>query len=127
MTEFVLDASALLALLRSEPGAERVMSVIDGAAISAVNWSEVVQKSIANGLDHRERRADLEMLGLRVEPFLPEDAEAAAELWPRTRGLGLSLADRACLALARRLDATALTADRTWLDLRPALRVESIR
>lgn len=127
MTAFVLDASAVLAFLRSEPGAERVASVIADAAISAVNWSEVVQKSIANGLDHRERRADLESLGLRVEPFLPEDAEAAAELWPRTHGLGISLADRACLALAGRLGATALTADRTWLDLRPALKVEAIR
>ncbi len=96
MSPFVIDASALLAFLRSEPGAERVGVVLSGAAISAVNWSEVVQKSIAHGLDHSGRRADLEVIGLHVEPFLPQDAEAAASLWTRTKNLGLSLADRAC-------------------------------
>ena len=127
VSPFVIDASALLAFLRREPGAERVGAVLSGATISAVNWSEVVQKSIAHGLDHAGRRADLEVIGLRVEPFLAEDAEAAASLWIRTKDVGLSLADRACLALSQRLDATALTADRAWLRLRAGIRIESIR
>jgi len=62
-------------------------------------------------------REDVEALGVRIEVFTAEDAECAARLWPATRALGLSLGDRACLALGRRVGAPVLTTDRAWLDL----------
>ena len=113
----VLDASALLALLHDEPGAEKVEPLLEGALISSVNWSEVAHKSLDRGVDLDGLRNDLEALGLTITPFVVEDAEAAAALRGQTAGLGLSLADRACLALAGRLEAPALTTDRAWAEL----------
>ncbi len=111
----VLDASALLAMLHSESGAEIVEAAIDQGAISTVNWSEVYQRSVGRGVDVAGLRNDVEALGVEIVPFTVDDAEQAAELWPPTRHIGLSLGDRACLALARRLGLPALTADRSWL------------
>jgi PIN domain nuclease of toxin-antitoxin system len=118
----VLDASAVLALLFREKGAVDVEEVLGDSIISAVNWSEVVQKLAARGIPAPEA---LFVLGLRVEPFTLPDAQAAAGLWGRGRSLGLSLADRACLALASRLGAPAWTADQVWAtgDLGVAVRV----
>jgi PIN domain nuclease of toxin-antitoxin system len=105
-----------------------VERLLDGASMSTVNWSEVVQKSRARGVDVDGLRAEVEALGLSLVPFSAEDAEVAAELWASVpRAAGLSLADRACLALARRLGATAVTADRTWQDLRIEVQVTAIR
>ena len=126
-TGCVIDASALLALLHSEPGAEVVEEVLEQAAISTVNWSEVYQRWIAHGVDVAGLRADVEALGLEIVPLTVEDAEQAAELWSATRLRGLSLGDRACLALARRLVRPALTADRAWLDLGLGVEVRAIR
>ncbi|HET7044622.1 MAG TPA: type II toxin-antitoxin system VapC family toxin [Gaiellaceae bacterium] len=123
----VLDASALLALLHAEPGAPVVEDAVERAVISAVNWSEVQQRRVAHGVDGTGLRADVEGLGVAIEPFTAEDAEQAAELWAPTRSLGLSLADRACLALALRLGRPALTADRAWLELDVGVEIRSIR
>lgn len=122
----VLDSSAVLALVRSEPGADKVAGRTEGAAISAVNWCEVLQVARRLGLltPHLER--DLEQLGLRVEAFGAEDAGAAARLLDVKTTLGLSLGDRACMALAQRLGATAVTADRAWLAVK-GIKVEAIR
>jgi ribonuclease VapC len=98
----VLDASALLALLQGEAGAEQVEVVIDESALSTVNWSEVCQRSLARGIGTEGLRTDVEALGLRIEPFVAEDAEAAAALWPAGRRVELSLGDRACLPERRR-------------------------
>lgn len=119
----VLDASALLAYLQREPGAADVQPLIERARISAVNWSEVVQKSLVRGVvvDRVERR--LLALGLLIEPFTAADAAVAAELSSITRGAGLSLADRACLALARRLGVTAMTTDGAWAPIAGAAGV----
>lgn len=114
---YALDASAVLAMLQAEPGGELVEMVIDLSRISSVNWSEVVQKAAARGAVVDGMRRDFEELGLVVEPFTGEDAETAAELWETGRSAGLSLGDRACLALATRLGAPALTTDRAWADL----------
>lgn len=116
---YALDASALLALLQGEAGGDMVGEVLEHAIISSVNWSEVVQKAAAREVDVEGLRADVEALGLVVLPFSAEEAEEAAALWPRTRHAGLSLGDRACLALARRVGLTALTTDHAWgrLDL----------
>jgi PIN domain nuclease of toxin-antitoxin system len=113
----VLDASALLALLHDEPGGREVEPFVEEAAISSVNWSEVVQKSLALEVELEGLREDLEALGLSIQPFVAGDAEVSAMLWRYTREHGLSLADRACLALASRLSVPALTADRIWAGL----------
>jgi len=113
----VLDASALLAFLQGEPGAAEVAPLIGHARVSAVNWSEVVQKSLAHGVALARVERRLLALGLVIEPFTAADGSLAAELWAVTRTAGLSLADRACLALARRLGLKAMTTDAAWAPL----------
>lgn len=123
----VLDASALLAYLRQEPGAELVDALLADSRMASVNWAEVVQKSISAGVDVEGMQADLQALGMRVEPFLPVDGEQAALLWPLTRELCLSLADRACLSLGLRLGLTVVTCDRAWAQLPMELPVQLLR
>jgi ribonuclease VapC len=109
----VLDASALLAFLQGEPGADVVEARLEaGATTGAANWSEVAQKVLAHGRSWELARGLLLGYGMIVEPVTADDAERAARLW--RSGAGLSLADRLCLALAERLGATAWTADRQW-------------
>lgn len=119
---WVLDASALLALLFNEPGGEMVERGLDSSAISAVSLSEVMQKSIARGVDVGTLRDDLAAVGVRTIDFDGDTAEEAANLWAETKRAGLSLGDRACLALARQLRLPAVTADQAWqgFDLMPA-------
>ncbi|MGV8909986.1 MAG: PIN domain-containing protein [Propionicimonas sp.] len=113
MSSVVLDASALLAYLFSEPGSDAVEeALLAGAACSAVNYSEVVQKIRAAGIDVNPAIGALEAMGLDVVSASSADAVAAAELW--RSGTALSLADRFCLATAARLNVPALTADRAW-------------
>jgi PIN domain nuclease of toxin-antitoxin system len=124
----VLDASALLAWLHEEPGGEKVEPLLGRSVVSAVNLSETLQKGLSRGVDAVGLREDLEALGLEVVSFTAEDAELAAELWAATRHLGLSLGDRACLATAKRLEVTAVTADRDWAKVEDEeLRVECVR
>lgn len=130
----VLDASALLAYLGNEAGAEVVAGAIsEGATISTVNLAEALSTLATRGADPAAVVAKLIDRGLldgaiTVEPFTAADATEAARLRPLTRSAGLSLADRACLALARRLSREALTADRAWLDLEiEQLHIRSIR
>lgn len=113
MTGAVLDASAVLAFVQGEDGADAVEGeLVVGARCGAANWSEVAQKVRAADRDWDLVRALLMSYPLTVDPVLTEDAEWAAQRW-RARE-GLSLADRLCLALAERVDATAWTADRSW-------------
>ncbi len=123
----VLDASALLVVLHDEPGAAAVELLLDGAAVSAVNWSEVVQKMLARGVDVTGLHEEVASLGVRVAVFDLDAAEAAAALWTTTRDAGLSLGDRACLALARSLNATAVTADRSWAKIAAGVQVQVVR
>lgn len=123
----VLDASALLAYLRTEPGSEAVDGVLGSALISSVNWAEVLQKSLSAGVEVEGLRQELQALGLAVEPFSAGDADTAAMLWPQTRNLGLSLADRACLSLALRLNLPVLTCDPLWAELTLPLRIQLLR
>ncbi|MSQ40077.1 MAG: PIN domain-containing protein [Dehalococcoidia bacterium] len=127
VTEVVLDASALLVALHGEPGGSLVEPRIDRAAISSINWAEVLQRHVARGIAIGGLRADLEALGLTIVPFSAEDAEAVARLWPNSRSLGLSLGDRACLGLALRLGLPALTADRVWAGLQVGVEVQVVR
>lgn len=123
----VLDASALLAFLRRETGWEAVSDALEGARMSSVSWSETVQKLRQHGGETRGLLPLLTQLGLTVSAFDMRDAERAADLWPHTRARGLSLEDRACLALAQKLGATALTTDRAWADLSLRVPVRLIR
>ena len=125
--EFVLDASALLAALHDEPGSDMVTPLLPRCAMSAVNWSEVVQKSLGRGVNIAGMRDDITSLGMTIVPFSTEDSELAAQLWLETRARGLSLGDRACLALALRLKLPALTADRAWVGMKLPLKVRVIR
>lgn len=121
----VLDASAVLAYTQSEQGADLVASLLRSSLASSLNWSEVVQKTIAGGADEHGLRQDLEALGLRVIPFDVIDAELAAQLWRRAPSL--SLADRACLALASRFGLPAITCDRAWQRFDLGVEVRLIR
>jgi ribonuclease VapC len=116
----VLDASAFLAYLHDEPGADTVADAIaEGTHISSVNLAEVLGHFARLGAQPSDLADDLSARGLlgvavRVEPFTPPDAVETARLRPLTAELGLSLGDRACLALARRLGVPVLTADGAW-------------
>ena len=130
MPSTVLDASALLAYLRDEQGSEIVADAIaGGTAISTVNLAEVLSRVADRDGDPARlvgQMVDRGLLGgaISVESFTDKDAVEVARLRPETRGQGLSLGDRACLALARRLGLPALTADAAWsrLDLEVTLR-----
>lgn len=109
----VLDASAILAFVQNEAGADLVEAALsDDSRCGAANWSEVAQKILAADRDWDLVRALLVSYDLRVEPVVAEDAEWAARRWKR--GEGLSLADRLCLALGERVDDDVLTADASW-------------
>jgi len=123
----VLDASALLALLAEEPGADEVEALLDGAVMSAVNLSEVLQKSEQHGIDTEGLEFDLEALGLELSHFDVPQARAAAEIWARAPRAGLSLGDRACLALSDTIGGTAVTTDRRWSGPKHGVRVRVLR
>ncbi len=110
----VLDASAVLALLFEEPGAEVVRAQLRTGVIGAANLAEVLAKLSDHGLPGTEAVRAVAILGLEVAPMTEAQARQSAELRPMTRAVGLSLGDRACLALAAELDAPVLTADRSW-------------
>ena len=110
----VLDASAVLALLFEESGAEVVRAQLRTGVIGAANLAEVLAKLSDHGLPAMEAVRAVTILGLEVAPMTEAQAGRSAELRPMTRAVGLSLGDRACLALAAELGAPALTADRSW-------------
>ncbi len=110
----VLDSSCLLASVFQEPGGEKVRSLLAGAMMSAVNWSEFVQKAAQYGVDTLGMRSDAEGAGLRIMPVTADLAEAAAALWTVGKKAGLSLGDRMCLALAQQYGVTAYTTDLAW-------------
>jgi ribonuclease VapC len=113
----VLDASALLALLQGEPGADVVAALLPESFMSAVNLSEVVAKLVDHGMPAYVVHEALDELSIDVHPFDRDAAYAAGELRRVTGRAGLSLGDRACLALAIDLDAAAVTADRAWASI----------
>jgi PIN domain nuclease of toxin-antitoxin system len=124
---YVLDASTLLCVLFDEPGAGAVEAVMDGASVSAVNFSEVIAKLIDRGVPPDLILADLADLDIDIVDFDREQAEIAGLLRGKTRGAGLSFGDRACLALAKHAGATAITADRAWADLDIGLTIQLVR
>jgi ribonuclease VapC len=124
---FVLDASALLCLLQEEKGAERVAHALPAAVIGAVNYSEVVSKLVESGLDDVTVDGLIDTLQLKVVSFDQRQARLAGSLRATTRKLGLSLGDRACLALAAVEGATAMTCERAWTKFEAPCKVEALR
>jgi ribonuclease VapC len=124
---YVLDASAVLCLLQEEKGAERVVETLPDSMIGAVNYSEVVAKLVEAGLDEVTVDSLIDKLQLNVIPFDRVQARLAGSLRSTTRKLGLSLGDRACLALAAAEGATALTCERIWTKFEAPCKVEALR
>jgi PIN domain nuclease of toxin-antitoxin system len=117
MAEAVLDASAILALLRHEPGAEQVAALIRGALVSVVNEAEVVGRLISGGQPPQQA---LDIVGSLPYELVELDralARQAGAWWGVTKPYGLSLADRCCLALAERERLPVLTSDAKWTEL----------
>ena len=127
MAEAVLDTSALLAFVWAEPGGEAVAELIGDSCMSAVNWAEAVSKLVDRGGSLEAVRAALSIAPFDVVDFNQNLAEAAGALIVRTRTKGLSLGDRACLALAARDGLPAITADRAWADLDLGIDIRVIR
>ncbi len=127
MLESVIDASALLALLNAEPGADVVIEALPGGVISAVNLSEVIAKLCDAGMPEKAIRQALQPLGLEIVPFDGEQAYQAGLLRTSTQNMGISLGDRACLSLAKTRGVEAVTADRKWAGLKVGAIIKVIR
>jgi len=132
LSNFVLDASALMAYFYQEPGADVVESaILQGSFISTINWAEVLSTAIHRGEDIDELISKIESANelsrLTILPAIEIDAIQIARLRPATKTLGLSLGDRACLALGLRLDLTVLTADQIWKNLALNIPITIIR
>jgi ribonuclease VapC len=127
MVRTVIDASALLALLNGEPGADIVAQALPGGVMSAVNVSEVVAKLAEFGIPEKAIYQALKPLGLDVVFFSEEQAYLAGLLHTATQNIGVSLGDRACLSLAKMRELTALTADRAWANLAIGVTIKVIR
>jgi PIN domain nuclease of toxin-antitoxin system len=127
VSEIVLDASALLALVRGEPGAEVVASYLGRAAVSSVNLSETYGRLLREAFRPHEFRRDLEALNFEIHSFDANQAFAAGRMESATRPFGLGLGDRACLALAQNLGLPAMTADRQWMKVDVGVEVKLIR
>ena len=125
MSSSVLDASAALAYLQGEPGADRVSRALaTGALMSTVNLAEVATKLAADGLDEAGIRAAFNVLEVTSESFNEADALSTGLLRPATRAFGLSLGDRACIALALQRGLRVLTTDRAWREVASLLDCE---
>ena len=123
----VLDASAVLVVLNGEPGTAAVIEALPGSANSAVNVSEVVARLAEGGMPGPAIQEAIEGLNLDIVPFDAELALATGLLRPLTRSAGLSLGDRACVALGMRLQLPVLTADRSWAGLDLEVEVRLVR
>ena len=128
MNRIVLDASALLAVLNREPGADKLTPQLLSAAVSStVNLAEVQGKLVSRGIKPDEAW-DASISPIRESlSFTAEQAKIAGSLIAQTRAFGLSLGDRACLALGIALKAPVYTADRSWKNLKLGVRIHLVR
>ena len=124
---FVLDTSALLAMMQDAPGGSLVGVKLHHSAISALNLSEVLDYCNQHEIPIEGMVKDLCALGLKIHPFSAEDATAVAKITSKLGPPILSLGDRACLVLASQLGIPALTADRSWKDLDLGIEIRLLR
>jgi ribonuclease VapC len=127
VTNVVLDASALMAFLHSEPGGDIVWAALPDAVISAVNYSEVLKKAIERGKDANGVASAIRRLSLPIVPFDETHAAAAADLYPAAKPHGMSFADRACLSLGVMRRNTVLTTEKNMRLLILPIKVKLIR
>ena len=128
MSRIVLDASAILAVLNNEPGADKLNpELLSNAASSVVNLAEVHSKLVSAGGDPDEAWEDTLAPIREAVPFTSDQAKIVGGLITQTRSLGLSLGDRACLALGLALKAPVYTADKSWKSLKVGVRIHVIR
>jgi ribonuclease VapC len=127
VAEAVLDASALIAFLRNEPGADQVAAVLTRSCISAVNLAETYSKMVQYGKPLDAVAYQVERLRIAVIPFDEGQATLVASLWKATQPSGLSLGDRACLSLALKTSLPALTTEREWEKCKSGVEVVKIR
>jgi PIN domain nuclease of toxin-antitoxin system len=123
----VLDASALLTLLHQEVGWQIVDRAVDGSVMSAVNLAEVFSKLEERSYELDRARANIASSGIEIVPFDEQAAFEVGKLRTATRAAGLSLGDRACLALARTRSLPVLTTDRAWTKLDIGVEVRAVR
>lgn len=126
MSSCVLDASALLALINREPGSQQIEKLLPESCISSVNFSEVASVMLRLGVPIQDLKSVLQGL-LRIVDFSEEQALTTAELLIPTQSKGLSLGDRACLALGHHLRLPVFTADRAWKGLDVGVKIHLIR
>jgi len=127
MASAVLDSSAVLAVLNAEPGADAVAKVLNDALVSTVNYAEVFSKLVERGTTAADATAALQIIALTAVDFDIALAQRTGALRAETIRQGLSLGDRACLALARREGATAVTADTAWRKVDLGIDIQFIR
>ncbi len=119
MIKNILDASAVLAVLNGERGEKKVIPILAESAINCVNLTEIAAKLLETGMDEASAELAVSVLGIReIVDFTEDLAWSAARLRPLTKQYGLSLGDRACLALAIKLNVPAVTADKEWSKLK---------
>lgn len=123
----VLDASAVLAFLLGEKGADAALAAMPGSQISTVNIVEVFSRMVDYGSPDEDVRQSIRELALETVNFDEDLAMRSGALRRETASLGLSVGDRACLATAMKLGATVVTADRAWLKLKLGVTIECIR
>ena len=128
MNRIVLDASAILAVINNEPGAEKLTpDLLARAVVSTVNLAEVQTKLVSRGWTSEQAWEDATSPVREVVPFDEEQSRMVGDLVIQTRHLGLSLGDRACLALGTVIKVPVYTAENTWKKLKVAVRIHVIR
>jgi PIN domain nuclease of toxin-antitoxin system len=128
MNEVVLDASAMLAYIQEERGAENLSKeILDHAVASTVNLAEAQSKLVKKGRDPEEAWEEILSLVIAEEPFTSEQAKIAGDLITMTEKYGLSLGDRSCLALAIALNAPVYTTEQLWKNLKVGVPIHVIR
>ncbi|HZC00730.1 MAG TPA: PIN domain-containing protein [Gammaproteobacteria bacterium] len=122
-----LDASALLAFMFRESGHEQVAEVIEESCLSTVNLAEVLGRFVRDGHNSAAVLTRLQSMAIELVPLSVSHAALIAEMLPKTQALGLSLGDRACLALAAAREIPALTADQPWVKADIGIGIQLIR
>lgn len=124
--KIILDSSALLALIQEEPGAEVIKPLLNFSVMSTVNITETLSVLHRTNLSSQEGLALIADIITTIVPFDLEQAKSCADLHPLVKTKGLSLADRACIALGIKLQLPIYTADKIWLELKNVITADII-